>query len=89
MISDKISASYPAGVSLEFIDENGGGPGVRLRNGFINSATVGGLVALDWANPDQPGAWSGTSPQFGSCLENSVIRPKVSGQTLRFSFMRL
>jgi hypothetical protein len=24
-----------------------------------------------------------TSPQFGSCLENFVIRPKVSGQTLR------
>src|ERR1700730_11842711 len=24
-----------------------------------------------------------TSPQFGSCSENSVIRPKVSGQTLR------
>ena len=23
-----------------------------------------------------------TSPQFGSCSENSVIRPKVSGQTL-------
>jgi hypothetical protein len=23
-----------------------------------------------------------TSPQFGSCLENFVIRPKVSGQTL-------
>src|ERR1700730_7532467 len=25
-----------------------------------------------------------TSPQFGSCLENFVIRPKVSGQTLRY-----
>src|SRR6516225_8586913 len=24
-----------------------------------------------------------TSPQFGSCLENFVIPPKVSGQTLR------
>jgi len=24
-----------------------------------------------------------TLPQFGSCLENFVIRPKVSGQTLR------
>jgi hypothetical protein len=26
-----------------------------------------------------------TSPQFGSCSENSVIRPKVSGQTLSAS----
>src|SRR4029077_17061478 len=24
-----------------------------------------------------------TSPQFGSCSENSAIQPKVSGQTLR------
>ena len=30
-----------------------------------------------------------TSPQFGSCLENFVIRPKVSGQTLSTVSVRM
>ena len=30
-----------------------------------------------------------TSPQFGSCLENFVIRPKVSGQTQKYEIAQV
>jgi hypothetical protein len=39
-------------------------------------------LAKDWENRIEKRLRSCTSPQFGSCLENFVIRPKVSGQTL-------
>jgi len=37
---------------------------------WINSITLGGLVAMDFAPPDQPGAWSGFAPtMFGNLFD--------------------
>jgi hypothetical protein len=35
---------------------------VYKGTGLINAATLGGLVAVDFAHPSQPGAWSGFAP---------------------------
>jgi hypothetical protein len=41
-------------------------------NGWINSATLGGLVAIDFAHPDQ-GAWAGFAPTMYGDLFDLVL----------------
>ena len=60
---------------------------VVLSNAGLSSARLLGSIAAEGSprigrTAIEKRLRSCTSPQFGSCLENFVIRPKVSGQTL-------
>jgi hypothetical protein len=57
-------------------------------NGFINSATVGGLVALDWANPHEPGAWSNFAPTMYGSLFDLVLAASGSVTFLQYWTLR-
>ena len=58
------------------------------RNAGLSSARLPGSIAAEGSprigrTAIEKRLRSCTSPQFGSCLENFVIRPKVSADTLR------
>jgi hypothetical protein len=57
-------------------------------NGFIDSATLGGLVAIDFAPPNQPGAWSGFAPTMYGDLFDLVLAASGSVTFLKYWTLR-